>query len=226
MANPYFRNLPDFEYVNRTGNGNDVAISDYSTVKNLFKKGKLREDIFQELTFFEKYQISGDDRPDNVANEVYNDPTLDWVVLTSNNILNIQTEWPMPQATFDAFLLEKYGNYDTLYNGIHHYESNQVKNSQDVVIFPKGVRVGAAQSVSYFDFFKDVQVTVSNVSSPITNYEHEEKINNDKRNIFLLKPQYLNIVFDDLEEMMEYKEGSTQYVSETLKRADNIRLYD
>ena len=226
MANPYFRNLPDFEYVNRTSNGNDIAISDYSTVKNLFKKGKLREDIFQELTFFEKYQISGDDRPDNVANEVYDDPTLDWVVLTSNNILNIQTEWPMPQATFDAFLLEKYGNYDTLYNGIHHYESNQVKNSQDVVIFPKGVRVGAAQSVSYFDFFKDVQITVSNVSSPITNYEYEEKINNDKRNIFLLKPQYLNIVFDDLEEMMEYKEGSTQYVSETLKRADNIRLYD
>jgi len=226
MANPYFRNLPDFEYVNRTSNGNDIAISDYSTVKNLFKKGKLREDIFQELTFFEKYQISGDDRPDNVANEVYDDPTLDWVVLTSNNILNIQTEWPMPQATFDAFLLEKYGSYDTLYNGIHHYESNQVKNSQDVVIFPKGVRVGAAQSVSYFDFFKDVQVAVSNVSSPITNYEYEEKINNDKRNIFLLKPQYLNIVFDDLEEMMEYKEGSTQYVSETLKRADNIRLYD
>jgi len=226
MATPYFRNLPDFEYVNRTSNGNDVAISDYSTVKNLFKKGKLREDIFQELTFFEKYQISGDDRPDNVANEVYNDPTLDWVVLTSNNILNIQTEWPMPQATFDAFLLEKYGNYNTLYNGIHHYESNQVKNSQDVVIFPKGVRVGAAQSVSYYNYSTGVQVTVSNVSSPITNYEHEEKINNDKRNIFLLKPQYLNIVFDDLEEMMEYKEGSTQYVSETLKRADNIRLYD
>jgi len=226
MANPYFRNLPDFEYVNRTGNGNDVAISDYSTVKNLFKKGKLREDIFQELTFFEKYQISGDDRPDNVANEVYDDPTLDWIVLTSNNILNIQTEWPMPQATFDAFLLEKYGNYDTLYNGIHHYESNQVKNSQDVVIFPKGVRVGAAQSVSYYNYSTGVQVTVSNVSSPITNYEYEEKINNDKRNIFLLKPQYLNIVFDDLEEMMEYKEGSTQYVSETLKRADNIRLYD
>jgi len=225
MANPYFRNLPNFEYVNRTSDGNDVAISDYSTVKNLFKKGKLREDIFQELTFFEKYQISGDDRPDNVANEVYNDPTLDWIVLTSNNILNIQTEWPMPQATFDAFLLEKYGNYDTLYNGIHHYESNQVKNSQDVVIFPKGVRVGAAQSVSYYDYFADSQVTIDNVSRPITNYEYEEKINNDKRNIFLLKPQYLNIVFDDLEEMMEYKEGSTQYISENLKRAENIRLY-
>ena len=97
MPNPYFRNLPNFEYVNRTSDGSDISISDYSTVKNLFKKGKLREDIFQNLAIFEKYQITGDDRPDNVADSVYGDSTLDWVVLVSNNIINIQTEWPMIQ---------------------------------------------------------------------------------------------------------------------------------
>ena len=91
MPNPYFRNLPNFEYVNRTSDGYDISISDYSTVKNLFKKGKLREDIFQNLAIFEKYQITGDDRPDNVADSVYVDSTLDWVVLVSNNIINIQT---------------------------------------------------------------------------------------------------------------------------------------
>ena len=88
MANNYFKNLPDFEYVNRTEDGK--RISDYTKVKNLFKRGKLREDIFQNTTFFEKYQIEGDDRPDNVADKVYGDPTLDWVVLLSNNIINIQ----------------------------------------------------------------------------------------------------------------------------------------
>jgi hypothetical protein len=224
MTNPYFRNLPNFEYVNRTNDA--INISDYTNVKNLFKKGKLREDIFQDTTFFEKYQIKGDDRPDNVANEVYADPTLDWVVLLSNNIINIQSEWPMTQAGFDTYLLDKYGDYDTLYNGIHHYESSEVKNSQGVIIFPKGVRVSAAQSVSYYDYYSDEQFTFDNISNPVTNYEHEEKLNNDKRNIFVLKGGYLNVVFDDLEEMMAYKEGSTQYVSETLKRADNIRLYE
>jgi hypothetical protein len=224
MARPYFRNLPDFEYVNRTSDA--INISDYTTVKNLFKKGKLREDIFQDTTFFEKYQIKGDDRPDNVANEVYSDPTLDWVILLSNNIINIQSEWPMTQAGFDAYLLDKYGDYDTLYNGIHHYESNEVKNSQGIIIFPKGVRVSAAQSVSYYDYFSDEQFTIDNISTPVTNYDYEEKLNNDKRNIFILKGRYLNVIFDDLEEMMTYKEGSTQYVSETLKRADNIRLYE
>jgi hypothetical protein len=60
----------------------------------------------------------------------------------------------------------------------------------------------------------------------ITNYQHEEKLNNAKREIFVLKPRYLNIVVDDLEEMMEYKKGSTQYVNGTLKRAQNSRLFN
>ena len=224
MANPYFRNIPDFEYVNRTEEGKNLT--DFTKVKNLFKKGKFREDIYQELTTFEKYQIQGDDRPDNVAFELYGDATLDWVVLLTNNILNIQTEWPMKQADFNEYLLEKYGSYDTLYTDIHHYESNEVKDSQGIVIYPKGVRVGAAQSVSYFDFYKNLQIDIVNISRPVTNYQYEEKLNNDKRNIFILKPKYLNVIFDDLEELMTYKEGSTQYVSETLKRADNVRLYD
>jgi len=224
MANPYFRNLPNFEYVNRTDDGRNI--SDYTAVKNLFKKGKLREDILENLTLFEKYSIRGDDRPDNVAYEAYGDPTLDWVILTANNIINVYNEWPMTQASFDTYVFEKYlGNYTLLYNGIHHYESQEVKNSQGVVLFPKGLKVSSTQTLSYYDYYEDRQETV-NLAVPVTNYEYEEKLNNDKRNIFILKSGYLNVVFDDLEEMMAYKEGSTQYVSETLKRADNIRLYE
>ena len=106
MANRYFRNIPDFEYVNRTKDGQ--FISNYTQVKNFFKKGKLREDLFQDLTVFEKYSIRGDDRPDNVANEIYGDPTLDWVVLLSNNIINIYNEWPLNQQAFESYVLDKY----------------------------------------------------------------------------------------------------------------------
>ena len=88
------------------------------------------------------------------------------------------------------------------------------------------MRVGAAQSVSYYDQGSTQQVTVNPISKPVTNYEYEDKLNADKRGIYILKAMYLNIVFDDMEEMMEYKKGSTQYVSETLKRAENIRLYN
>jgi hypothetical protein len=221
MSN-YFRQVPNFEYVSRNSNS---KIGDYTRVKNLFKRGKLREDIIQNLAFFTKYQIKGNDRPDNVAFEVYGDSNLDWVVLVCNNILNIQSEWPLPQQVFDEYLLEKYGGYDTLYNGIHHYETIEVANSQGVVIVPEGLQVNQDYSVTFYDFFTDSYEIKTDIVVPVTNYEYEERLENDKRNIFLLKPRYLSVVKDDLEELMTYQKGSTQYVSETLKRADNIRLY-
>ena len=88
MSN-YFSQLPDFEYVSRLP---DSRISDYIPVKNLFMRGKLREDIFEDASVFTKYKIKGDDRPDNVAYEVYGDANLDWLVLTCNNILNVYNE--------------------------------------------------------------------------------------------------------------------------------------
>ena len=223
MSNSYFRNLPDFEYVNRSVDGKNI--SDYTTVKNLFKRAKIRPDIFENATFFSKYFIEGNDRPDNVADKVYGDPTLDWVILLSNNILNIQSEWPMTQQTFETYLLEKYLDI-RLAQDTHHYESIEVKDPDGKILFPAGLEVDEDQSITYYDRGSESYVTINDMVTEVTNYQYEERMNDDKRQIFLLKTKYLNIVLDDLEEMMEYKKGSTQYVSETLKRADNIRLYN
>lgn len=220
MSN-YFNQIPNFEYVSRLPGAN---IGDYIQVKNFFKKGKLREDIFQDLAFFTKYQITGNDRPDNVAFEVYGDSSLDWLVLICNNIINIQTEWPMTQQAFDDYVLEKYENYENLGN-VHHYETIEVKNSQGVVMVPAGHEVPQNYSISFYDYFADKQVDRTNITVPVTNYEYEDRLEDKKRNIFLLKPRYLNVVLDDMDDIMEYRKGSTQYVSGTLKRADNIKLY-
>ena len=223
MANPYFRNLPDFLYVNR--NDTQRETENYSIVKNFFKRAKLRGDIFENLTFFEKFIVQGDDRPDNVAHEVYGDPFLDWVVLLSNNIVNVQSEWPLSQADFFTYLNEKYDNETVLYSGIHHYEANEVKTSNNDIIIASGTRVSVGQSVSYFDDGLENQVVVTDIALPVTNYTFEENENNKKREIFLLKPIYLSVVFDDLEKIMKYKEGSTQFLDETLVQGDDIRLY-
>ena len=217
----YFSEVPNFEYVSRLP---DSKISDYITVKNFFKRGFLREDIFQNLTFFTKYQIQGSDRPDNVASQVYNDSTLDWLVLMSNNIVNIQNEWPLSNLDFDELMLEKYGSYDTLFNGIHHYETIEVKDARDVKIVNAGLKVESDYSITFFDERAGQMKTVT-PTIPVTNYQYEQKVNEDKRNIYLLQPRYVQVVRDDLEDLMTYREGSTQYMSETLKRADNIRLF-
>lgn len=219
MSN-YFSQIPDFDYVSRLP---DAKISDYITVKNLFKRGKLREDIFQDVSIFTKYQIKGDDRPDNVAYDFYGDSTLDWLVLTCNNIINVYSEWPMTQFNFENYLLEKYQTYDNI-NAAHHYETTRVTNTLGAVIVPAGLEVDSNFSVSFFDDQIEGMTTKYPVST-ITNYQYEEKLQTERRNIFLLESRYLNIVKDDLQEMMQYEKGSTQYMSRTLKRGENIRLF-
>ena len=222
MSN-YFKQVPNLEYVSRLPN---AKISDYITVKNLFKRGNLADDIFQDLTIFTKYEIKGDDRPDNVANKVYQDPDLDWVILLANNIINIQSEWPMPQRDFDRYLLDKYETYEKL-NEIHHYETLECKNTVGAVVVPKGLWVESDYSVTYYDWYAGAEMTKSSsdIVVSVTNYGYEDNLENEKRNIYLLKPKYLNIIKDDLKEMMQYKKGSTQYLDKTLKIAENIRLY-
>ena len=220
MSN-YFSQLPDFEYVSRLP---DSKISDYNPVKNFFMRGKLGEDIFQNVAVFTKYEVKGDDRPDNVAFEFYGDANLDWLVLTCNNIINVYDDWPMTQFNFENYLLDKYDTYENI-NATHHYETTEVKNSKGVVIVPAGLEVDSNYSVSFYDEEIEGMTIVSSPVTEITNYHYEEKLQQDKRNIFLLKARFLNVVKDDLEEMMEYKKGSTQYKSGTLKTADNIRLF-
>ena len=127
MSN-YFNQLPNFEYVSRLPN---AKIGDYITVKNLFKRVFLREDIYQNLTFFKKYSVVGDDRPDNVAAQVYQDSTLDWLILLSNNIVNVQNEWPLPQEDFNRHLLDTYDNdYNKLLLVRIHTPSHRLHNQQ------------------------------------------------------------------------------------------------
>jgi len=222
MSN-YFDKLPDFEYVSRLPN---AKIGDYITVKNLFKRVFLREDIYQNLTFFKKYSIVGDDRPDNVAAQVYEDSTLDWLILISNNIINITDEWPLGQDDFNRYLLDKYDNdYDKIYNGVHHYETIEVKDSNKVVIVPAGLEVSEDFSTTYYDYFLDGLTTANNITRPVTNYQYEENLENKKREIFILRPEYISVVLDDIDDIMPYKKGSTEYIGETLKRAENIRLF-
>jgi len=222
MAKTYFRQLPNFDYVNRTSENH--SISAYETVKNIFKRAKISDDIFSDLTFFTKYKIVGDDRPDNVANKFYDDPKLDWIVLLSNNIMNVQTEWPMTQSDYYNFLIDKYGDEATI-NKVHHHRCTGVNTNDGIVIVPEGLTIESDFSVTYFDESLGSSVTKTGISEEVTNLEYENDIQDAKRNIFLLKPTYLNVVFDDIEDLMRYKKGGTQYVSPTLKRGDNIRLY-
>jgi hypothetical protein len=219
----YFRYIPNLEYINR--NESQDQISNYTRTKNLFKRGKIRDDIFGNLIFFEKYNIIGDERPDIIAEKIYGDASLDWIVLLSNNIVNVYDEWPMSQESFDKYLLEKYNTYDVVY-GTHHYETIEVKDSSGNIIVKSGLVVPSSFSVRYFDYDLGQDKQLLNITVAISNYDYEVRIEEKKRNIFLLKSDYVPVVMNDMENIMPYKEGGDQYIDPTLKRVDNIRLYE
>ena len=224
MAKKYFRYIPDFDYVSRLSKAQNI--SDYIRVKNLFKRTKISEQVFSDLTFFTKYQIITDERPDNVAFKVYGDSNLDWMILLANNIINVQQEWPLEHTSYYNYLINKYGSDAALQN-VHHYETREIKNSVGKVIVPEGLEVASDFSITFFDTGLGVQQTVTtNIVTEITNQVYEDKLNDDKRNISIIKPRFLGLIIEEIEKVMKYSKGSTQYVSKRVVKGENIRIYD
>ena len=224
MAKKYFRYIPDFDYVSRLSKAQNI--SDYIRVKNLFKRTKISEQIFNDLTFFTQYQIITDERPDNVAFKVYGDSNLDWMILLANNIINVQQEWPLEHQSYYSYLINKYGSDAALQN-IHHYETREIKNSVGKVIVPKGLEVPSTFNITYFDTGLGVQQTVTTeIVTEITNQIYEDRLNDAKRNISIIKPRFIGLIIEEIEKAMKYPKGSTQYVSKKVVRGENIRIYD
>ena len=220
MAKTYFRNIPDFNYVSRLEGQKNI--SEYTRVKNLFRRVKIREDLFNELSYFTKYKIIGDERPDQVAYKIYGTQDYDWIVLLSNNILNVQSEWPLSDESFNNYMINKYGSEDNFYT-VRHYVTKEIKDSIGRIIVRPGLEVPSDYSISYYD--SGVQIETTDTTVAITNYEYESNIQDEVRNIYLIKPNYLNLVIQNIDSIMPVKPGSTQYVSDDLSQGDNIRLY-
>ena len=214
--NAYFRQLPNLNYPSLKNDR--TSAYDYQVVKNIFKRAVIRNDIFDEVTAFTKYSVVGDERPDNVADNFYNDSTLDWVVLTTNNIVHVRDEWPMGNQDFLTYLNGKYTEAQLA--NIHHYETKVIRDSNGKLIQPSGLTVPADHSISFVD--NGVLREESSLTS-FTFLEHETNVNDNKRNINVLRSEYLNFFLESFEEIMEYK-PSQQFVTDSLKKTENPRL--
>ena len=215
----YFRELPEIDYQSFLSDSN--SSQNYLRVKNLFRRNKLRDDLQNVFTVFEKYEIVDGARPDTVAEEFYGDSELDWVVLMTANITRVRDQWPLSNRDLYKYAENKYGV--TGLTSVHHYETKQITDSEGRIIIRAGSEVPSDYSISYYD--SGEQITATDTTVAVTNYEYETDIQDELRNIYLVKPEYLNLVIQDIERLMPVKPGSTQYVSDDLSQGDNIRLY-
>ena len=212
----YFRELPNIFY--QSTKTDRSSSNDYVQVKNIFRRAKLRDDLKYVFTSRVDYYIRDGFRPDTVAQEIYNDPELDWVVLTSANIINVRDEWPLNSFEVYNYSLEKYGKD---LNQIRHYETTEVKDSSGRLILPKGKVV-------------DDNFTIPDPSSPtatlnpvsgVTNYEYETILNDAKRSIYIITPEYLQVFLNDMKDIMRYTDSS-QFINTSLIKTENTRNTD
>tara|TARA_B100000686_G_C16442614_1_gene787758 strand:- start:42 stop:689 length:648 start_codon:yes stop_codon:yes gene_type:complete len=212
----YFDLFPNILIASHTENRNsnlDMVLS-----KNLFKRAKIREDFFQNVIAFNKFQVEGDDRPDNVADEIYGNPKLDWVVLLSNNIINIHDEWPMSQSDFQRYLDNKYDKVQL--TQIHHYETTEIKSPDGSILLEEGQHVDADFTYKYSQ--DGSNYSVNSVTS-VSNYQYEIDKNDAKRSIYVIRKKYLDMIIEDMREIMTYQDSS-QYINKRTKKGSDIRL--
>ena len=215
----YFRELPNVEYQSFLSDA--VSSKEYLTVKNLFRRNKLRDDLQNVFTIFNKYEIVEGARPDTVAEEFYGSSDLDWVVLLTAGIINVRDEWPLSNYQLYQYAEQKYGieNLTNFYN----YETIEVKDSNGRLILPAGKDVNEDFTLNYSDNGSKVSLSGVDVRRGVTNYEYEVRKNEEKSSIFLLKQGFLQQFLSDMREIMIYG-LSSEYVNESLIRTENTKV--
>jgi len=215
----YFRELPDVEYQSFLSDA--ISSKDYLKVKNLFRRNKLRDDLQNIFTIFNKYEIVEGARPDTVAEEFYGKADLDWVVLMTAGIINVRDEWPLSNYQLYKYAENKY-SVEKL-SDINYYETKEVKDSSGRLILPAGKDVNEDFTLNYSDNGTKVSVSGVSVRRGVTNWEYETNKNNKKSSIFLLKRGYLQQFLNDMREIMIYG-LSSEYVNESLIRTENTKV--
>ena len=210
----YFRELPNLLYPSFLPE--KTSSLDFVEVKNIFRRAKLRDDLQNNFTVFEKYEIPMGLRPDTVAEELYGSDELDWVILTVAGILNVRNEWPLSDRDIYDYSLDKYG--ESL-NSVKFFETTEVKDTNGRMILPKGKVVD-----SNFTIPKPGEPTATlNPVVGISNYEYETRLNDEKRSIFVLREEYLQQFLNDMRELMTYDESS-EFIDERTAQTENTNI--
>ena len=237
----YFRELPDIAYQSPLSHKNSSR--DYIIIKNLFRRTKLFDHLSGSVSALDRFVIENGERPDTVAELLYGDSRLDYIVILVAGITNINHQWPLEDHQVYNYALDKYGSDEKL-NGIHHYETFEIRDEQDRQILPPnlivdvdfkidGTAVKYPSTIRYtiisetgnrqLDDKNEFTVLTDNIASPVTNLEYEYIENEKRREINVLYPSYVQAFINDLREVVRY-DKSSNYITSSLASTENTEV--
>jgi len=172
----YFETFPKL-YYDIAGDGN------YKLITDILRRFKVRNRIQEDAVMFDKYEVQDGEKPEDVSMRFYGTPYHHWVILSMNNIKDRFYEWPLSVVDFQTYIAEKYTNPD----GIHHYEITQSS--------------GVSSSLDNSHLI-EVNSDTSGASS-VSNREYEERLQDNKRLIKILRPDYLSEFIEEFKRIIQ-----------------------
>tara|TARA_Y100000996_G_scaffold96419_1_gene68944 strand:- start:180 stop:728 length:549 start_codon:yes stop_codon:yes gene_type:complete len=173
----YFESFPKIFY-DSVGQGNPKVVT------NLLRRVAIRAKVKTNTMLYDTYDVKSGETPEIIADKLYQDPELHWIVMLVNNVTDRYHQWPMKEQQFNTFLNEKYDNPD----GVHHYEISQESGDTSTKI---EVYANEALYTGDTDFYNSATI--------VTNREYEEREQDKKRQIRLLDPRYVDEFVDEFE---------------------------
>ena len=237
----YFRELPDIAYQSPLLHKN--SSTDFVVIKNIFRRSKLFDYLKDNVTLFNKFVIGDGDRPDTIAESLYGDASLDYVIVLVAGITNINNEWPLQDYEVYEIALDKYGSEEKL-TDIHHYETFEIKDHMGRQILPPNLIVDEDFKIDgssskfppelrytlisqsgnlQLDDKDEFTVKVDNIAHAVTNLEYEYLKNESKREIDVLSSAYVNTFVNDLRDVVRY-EKSSSYITSSLITTENTNV--
>ena len=237
----YFRELPNIAYQSPLLHKNSSR--DYVLIKNIFRRTKLYDFLENNVSLLDKFTIGDGDRPDTVAEQMYGDSSLDYIIVLVAGITNIIDEWPLQDYQVYDFALQKYGSEEKM-NEIKYYETLEIIDDQGRQIVPPNLIVDVdfkvdgtvnkfPSSTRYtlkaltgnrqLDDKDEFTVLTDNIARAVTNLEYEYATNEQKREINVLAPGYVQLFINDLRDIVSYDKSSS-YISKNIAGTENTNV--
>ena len=175
----YFSQFPKTQY-NITGNNGDTK-----EITDIWRRVKVRSKIANNVAMLDTYDVEEGESPEIVAYKVYGDADYFWVVCLMNNIVNRYYDWPLDEYNFQQYVADKYANPDA----IHHYEITQ----------SSGKQTGDGPA----DYTHKVECNATEPGAEsVSNIEYERRLQDEKRQIKILRPQFLQSFEEEFSELI------------------------
>ena len=159
-------------------------------VTDVLKRIALSKELRDNTSVYDLYDINDGETPEIVANKVYGDPQLHWVLLIANDIIDPRFDWPMSYYNLLQYCIAKYGE-NQIYNHHHHVNSSNFITPDGRLLENESTFSSIIPIVFQSTNSIESELLLENTDLnliPVTNFDYENEINESKRLIRIIKP--------------------------------------